>query len=221
MAGIEFEKSIVVYEKLKSYGFEFVNHQYKYSTEIMNGQFMLYVTIAEDEKINTKLIDTNTDEEYVLHLTDSEGAYVGAVKTAYQSVLDDIKNQCFRPSAFQSDDAQAVLTYTKRQYNGELEFLWEKTPDTAIIRNADTQKWYAAFMHISKRKLGIDSDEIVCIIDLHIKKEDNAGLVDNQIIFPGYHMNKQSWITICLDGSVEKEKIYKLIDSSYELSKKK
>ncbi|MBF1202590.1 MAG: MmcQ/YjbR family DNA-binding protein, partial [Fusobacterium periodonticum] len=36
---------------------------------------------------------------------------------------------------------------------------------------------------------------------------------------PAYHMNKKHWCTICLDGTVELEKIYNLIDISYELAK--
>ena len=34
-------------------------------------------------------------------------------------------------------------------------------------------------------------------------------------------MNKNSWITIRLDESVEIEEIYKLIDNSYKLSSEK
>ncbi len=37
---------------------------------------------------------------------------------------------------------------------------------------------------------------------------------------PAYHMNKEHWITILLDGSVEREKIKQLIDLSYELTEK-
>ncbi|MBR3153114.1 MAG: MmcQ/YjbR family DNA-binding protein, partial [Clostridia bacterium] len=44
------------------------------------------------------------------------------------------------------------------------------------------------------------------------------GIIDNKKIFPGYHMNKKSWITIKLDNSVETEEIIHLIDNSYELS---
>lgn len=36
-------------------------------------------------------------------------------------------------------------------------------------------------------------------------------------IKPGYHMNKTHWNTITIDGSVPEEKIYFLIDLSYEL----
>ena len=40
-------------------------------------------------------------------------------------------------------------------------------------------------------------------------------------IFAGYHMNKNSWITIKLDGSIKIEKIFELIDNSYKLSLEK
>ena len=36
-------------------------------------------------------------------------------------------------------------------------------------------------------------------------------------IIPGYHMNKEHWNTIILDGSLPDELIYKLIDDSYNL----
>ncbi len=36
-------------------------------------------------------------------------------------------------------------------------------------------------------------------------------------IIPGYHMNKEHWNTIILDGNLPDELIYKLIDDSYNL----
>ncbi len=36
-------------------------------------------------------------------------------------------------------------------------------------------------------------------------------------IIPGYHMNKEHWNTIILDGNNPDELIYKLIDDSYNL----
>ena len=49
--------------------------------------------------------------------------------------------------------------------------------------------------------------------------EEIEKLIDNKRYFPAYHMNKKYWCTICLDGTVELEEIYKLIDISYELAK--
>ena len=40
-------------------------------------------------------------------------------------------------------------------------------------------------------------------------------------IFPAYHMNKASWITASLDGSVQAKTIELLLDVSYELTKPK
>lgn len=36
-------------------------------------------------------------------------------------------------------------------------------------------------------------------------------------IIPGYHMNKEHWNTIIIDGSLPLELIYQLIDDSYDL----
>ncbi len=44
--------------------------------------------------------------------------------------------------------------------------------------------------------------------------------IHNSII-PGYHMNKEHWNTIILDGSLPDEMIFKLIDESYDIIVKK
>ena len=36
-------------------------------------------------------------------------------------------------------------------------------------------------------------------------------------ILPGYHMNKEHWNTIVLDGSFPNELLFRMIDESYEL----
>ena len=40
-------------------------------------------------------------------------------------------------------------------------------------------------------------------------------------IFPAYHMNKESWISVALDGSVPDDKLRMLLDISFELTKPK
>ena len=220
MPVVKFDGSTVVFDKLKKYGFNETDGMFKYSAEIADGQFVLSVTVDGGGKIFTELIDKDTNDEYVLHFTESEGAYVGKIRNEYESVLNDIKSKCCEPIAFREEHVKAVLSYIKKQYGGSLEFLWEKSPDSAVIRNKETKKWYALFMYVSKRKLGFDSDETVCILDLHIKKEDSPKTVDGKTVFPGYHMNKRTWITVCLDGSVPLDKIYRLVDNSYDLAKK-
>ena len=47
-----------------------------------------------------------------------------------------------------------------------------------------------------------------------------GSLLEEKSFYPAYHMNKEHWITICLDGSVDDEKILSLIDISYDLTVK-
>ena len=44
--------------------------------------------------------------------------------------------------------------------------------------------------------------------------DNPASVVDGVRFFPGYHMNKRHWYTICLDGSVPIEKMYQRINAS-------
>ncbi|MDJ0766813.1 MAG: MmcQ/YjbR family DNA-binding protein [Myxococcota bacterium] len=38
-----------------------------------------------------------------------------------------------------------------------------------------------------------------------------------QAVQPGYHMNKEHWNTVLLDGSIEKTVVLEMIDASYNL----
>ena len=72
---------------------------------------------------------------------------------------------------------------------------------------------------LPESKLKLESDKIIDVLNLRYDKNEN--IINNQNIFEGYHMNKKNWITIKLDGSVNLNKIYKLIDNSYNISLKK
>ena len=116
-----------------------------------------------------------------------------------------------------SYQAKKLIEYIKLKYNNELEFLWEKYPQNAIVRRKDNAKWYALFLTIPKQKLGFD-DKNVCEI-INLKANDIDKIVDNKSVFPGYHMNKKHWITIILDNKVPLDFIKNKIDKSYILAK--
>ncbi|MCZ9313470.1 MAG: MmcQ/YjbR family DNA-binding protein [Methanocorpusculum sp.] len=123
-------------------------------------------------------------------------------------------------NVFTSEDARNVIRYVRETYQDELEFLWQRFPKNAIFRRKDTKKWYAALLVIPGRKLGLDSDGPIEILDLRIQPDDIGFIVDHQRYFPGYHMNKNHWYTICLNGSIPTDEIYQQIDTSYTLAEK-
>ena len=117
------------------------------------------------------------------------------------------------------EQSVALIVYVREKYGDELEYLWDKFPDNAVWRRKDNEKWYGALLTVSRRKLGIPSDEIVEIIDLRIAPEEMDNLIDHARFFPGWHMNKKHWYTIILDGTVSVDEICRRVDESYLLAK--
>ena len=208
------------FKKLEEFGFKLKDNSYFYHISLLKNQFKMSVKINLDNSIFTEIIDTETNEPYVLHLLKMKRSdYSEKVYKAYNEVLEKIQKECFEDERFKANYTKEIIEYVKNNYGDELEFLWEKSPKNAVVRRKSTKKWYAAILTISKRKIGLDSDEIIEVINLHNSEEEIKKLIDCKKYFPAYHMNKKYWCTICLDGTVELEEIYKLIDISYELAK--
>lgn len=113
-----------------------------------------------------------------------------------------------------------IFEYVKNKYNTIPEYCWENTPLNAVLRHSSNNKWYGIVMNISKDKLGLYEQELVDILNVKCPPEIIGGLRKENGFFPAYHMNKEHWITILLDGSVKKDKIIALIDFSHELTEK-
>ena len=208
------------FKKLEEFGFKLKDNSYYYQTSLLKNQFKMSVKISLDNSIFTEIIDTETNEAYILHLLEiKRSGYSEKVYKAYSEVLEKIKKECFEDEIFKANYTKEIVDYIKNKYGDELEFLWEKSPKNAVVRRKSSNKWYAVILTISKRKLNLNSDEIIEVINLHNIVEEIEKLIDNKKYFPAYHMNKKHWCTICLDGTVELKEIYKLIDVSYELAK--
>ena len=206
------------FKKLEEFGFELIDNSYYYQTLLLKNQFKMSVKINLDNSIFTEIIDTETNEPYILYLIEKRSGYSEKVYKEYSDILEKIKKKCFEDEIFKANYTKEVINYIKNKYGDELEFLWEKSPKNAVIRRKSSNKWYAVILTVSKRKLNLDYDEIIEVINLHNIAEEIEKLIDNKKYFPAYHMNKKYWCTICLDGTVELKEIYKLIDISYELA---
>lgn len=214
----ELRNKTIDFIELLKYGFTQENEIYSYHRKIYDEQFEMNVTVANN-KMTAKLFDLSTNEEYILvDIQASTGDFVGKLREEYQNELQSIITKCTIPNVFKSKQAKEIIKYIKEKYNDNLEFLWKKFSENAVWRNKKNKKWYAILLVISERKLGLDSDKIIDILDLRYEKDKIKEIIDNDKIFAGYHMNKDSWITIRLDGSVKTKKILQLIDNSYNIS---
>lgn len=208
--------------KLISFGFEKKGKSCFFKKVLSGSGFVVTVSVSEAGTVSAEVIDPSLNEAYTMHLVDSAaGSFVGKIKSQYKAVLSDIAEKCFEPDVFQSEQAEELIIHVRERYGDELEFLWQKFPDNAVWRHQDSKKWYGAILTVSRRKLGLDSDELVEVIDLRLEPEKLEALVDNKQYFPGWHMNKKNWYTIILDGSLPTKEICSRIDISYGLAAKK
>ena len=146
-------------KRLEKFGFKLKENSYYYNISLLKNQFKMCVKINLDNSIFTELIDTETNETYVLHLLEERrNGYSEKVYKAYSEVLERIKKECFDDERFKANYTKEIIEYVKNKYGDELEFLWEKSPKNAVIRRKNSNKWYAVILTISKRKFNLDSD---------------------------------------------------------------
>lgn len=116
---------------------------------------------------------------------------------------------------------QQILTYAQKTYKSVPDAPFRTAPTYFVLRHADTRKWYALFMDVPQEKLGLSGGGYVDILNIKCDPVMSGFLRMSKGFLPAYHMHRDSWITILLDGTVPAKDIFPLLDMSYELTGKK
>ena len=109
-----------------------------------------------------------------------------------------------------------LFAYVKKQLNVEPDYPFARYPDTAIFRHRSNRKWFAAVIRVSRSKLGLRGKEECEVVDLKCDPVFAASVRHYPGILPGYHMNKRHWISVLLDGSVDREILWMLVRHSFD-----
>ena len=112
-----------------------------------------------------------------------------------------------------------LAAYLTGTYNAAGENLFARYPSFQVFRHTGNQKWFAVIMDIPKKNLGLSGAGEISVVNLKCDTRMIGSFRMEPGIFPGWHMNKAHWLSVALDGTVEKEKIKFLVDMSYELTK--
>ena len=210
--------------KIIAFGFKKKGTNFYYEEKFSYCNFLLKFYVNLQNTIKTELIDLDSNEEYVLHLSNTAtGSFVGNVREEFEQKLTKIRNSCFDKEIFKGTQTKQLIEYIKEKYNCPMEYLWAKFPTNAISRRQDNKKWFALLMAVSLNKIdGINdnSNKVVEVLNIRINPDKKNEIVDFKNIFPAYHMNKKSWASIILNESAPLILIKNLIDNSFELAKK-
>lgn len=146
---------------------------------------------------------------------------------------------------YKNSQTTTIIRHIIRQYKTEPEYLWpQQSPTFCVFRHHDNRKWFALVMTIPAAKLGLKTNQstsaspklhanhpaahhnltlhnssTVEILNLKFDQGQALDFANNSVgIFPAYHMNKQNWITLLLDGTLSDAQIFELIARSFHLT---
>ena len=206
-------------KKAKEYGFVENQGVWTFSSNVLQGDFLVRVIVVDGD-LSFQVYDQETGDLYPqVHMESMRGTFVGSVREACLEVLYDIRKSCFEVQEFLCPQTKRIMTLVQEKFENQLEYLWEKSPDTAVLRHDDNQKWYAVLMKISWEKLDKSREGQVEVVNL--KHDQVADLLLEKGIYSAFHMNKRYWISLPLDDTLSDEQVLELFERSWDLTRKK
>ena len=113
---------------------------------------------------------------------------------------------------------QEFLEYCLYTYGTSPDYPFDDHLETAVLRHAGSKKWFALVMRVSRRKFGIDSDEVIDVVNLKLPTEMFGSFGTADGVYPAYHMNKLHWISILLPDAPD-DVVQFLVNVSFEATK--
>lgn len=111
-----------------------------------------------------------------------------------------------------------IFDYVQSTYAVEPDYPFSTAPGYPVLRHKDSRKWFALLMDVPRNRLGLSGEDHVDVINLKCSPAMAASLRRQEGFLPAYHMHRDNWITILLDGTVNTEDIFPLIDISFQLT---
>ncbi len=114
-----------------------------------------------------------------------------------------------------------VLDFIAKKYRVYGDKPWCNDPEFVVVRHSDNRKWFGLIMPVPREKLKLSGVGNVDVINIKADPVIIGSFKKQSGILPAWHMNKASWVTVLLDGTVPMSDIEFLISVSYDLTKNK
>ena len=179
------------------------------------GLYAVFVIAGKSFEVN--VFDADTDEEYLpFNVLDNITGFVTGIREQVEELVQEIKEKCL----LNSNMKLRLMEYCERKFGTEPEAPWEDSPDAYTFKTAKRNKWYALFMTIPYKSLGLVAKGALDVVNIKLPPEKVLDLIDRVHFYPAYHMNKKHWITIVLDKEVDEPLVQQLLEESYGLVEK-
>ena len=131
-----------------------------------------------------------------------------------------------------------LFEYVAATYGAQPEYLWARLPGAFVFRHRENRKWFCVGMEVERAKLGLPvkssmaadyeddksngtssasgtSSEKVLLIDVKTGPIVGGSYLGQPGIVKAWHMNKNHWLGILLDGSASEQTVKELLDISF------
>ena len=218
-----FSRKRWIESKMLAYGFHKANKTYILEKPFLDGDFKTVLSVTPKGQVTGKVIDSMTqDEYYQLRQETATGPYVNRVRSAYRSLLTDIADSCCSDVLFASSQANRLTQAILDHFQVKPDFPWEHSSryqSYGAFRHTSNRKWFALIMNVTRDVLNKDGNtSLIDILNVKIPPAQGDELRQIPGIYPAYHMNHKTWISVVLDETLPDEKILELIDTSYQLT---
>lgn len=111
-----------------------------------------------------------------------------------------------------------IFKHVKENYGTLPDYPFKKFPNYAVLRHGSNGKWYGLVMNVRPEKVGLNGNGEIDILNLKLPSELNDILRNGSSILPGYHMDKEHWISLVLERMDPEGEIYQFIEQSFHLT---
>ena len=110
---------------------------------------------------------------------------------------------------------EAILRYALESCGTEPDCPFTGDTETLVLRHANSGKWFALLMRVKNASLGLPGEGRTDVMNVKIEPELGASLRAQRGILPAYHMNREHWVSVLLDGSVPMSLAGALMEMSF------
>jgi alkylated DNA nucleotide flippase Atl1 len=188
----------------------------------MDGDFRAEITVRPDGEVIARVIDEFSGEEFdQLRNSNYTGSFVNTVRDAYEKLLLGIARECCTEVAFASDQTNRLAAWISSEYGVIPDHPWDdkNAKDYSVFRHHGSRRWFALVMNIKRGLVDKSgSSDLVDVMNLKIEDGSAASFREVDGVYPAWHMNHKTWISVILDDTLHDEKVKALIRHSFELT---
>lgn len=209
-----FRKTSFDFDRLREDGVREDDQGFHLTQAVMEGRFRAELVIRTDALVTGSLIECDLEEEYLpLRVESQKGSFVFRVRAAYLAFLGQVAARYGKPRCFVSEQLCRICDWIYEAFGERPDFPFKRGSEAAVFRNQENRKWY--LLAILRKG---EKEEIV---NVKVDKGMAPLLCTLPGFFPAYHMHKQNWVSIRMDGSVDEALVKDLIRESRAMTHEK